>query len=62
MADSKTDLQTTANSVILRSPEDSTTNPRVWLIQLEIYFRIRRTTTSFAKYEQLLVLLPECLS
>ena len=59
MADSKTDLETTANSVSLRLPEFSTTNPRVWFVQLEIYFRNRRITTSLAKYEQLSMLLPD---
>ena len=52
-------LETTANSVSLRLPEFSTSIPRVWFVQLEIYFRNRRITTSLAKYELLSMLLPD---
>ena len=49
----------TENSVSLRLPEFSCSNPRVWFVQLEIYFRNRRITTQLSKFEHLSMLLPE---
>ena len=59
MGDSKTDLETTANSVSLRLPEFFTTNPRLWFVQLEIYFRNRRITTSIANMSNYLCFFPD---
>ena len=48
-----------ANTVSLRLPEFSTSNPHLWFLQLELYFRSKRITADASRFEHLCMLLPE---
>jgi hypothetical protein len=55
----KHDPDVTENSISLRLPEFSASNPRVWFVQLELYFRNKRISSENTKFEHLSMLLPD---
>lgn len=59
MSESKPETNITENSVSIRMPNFSFSNPRIWFVQLELYFRNQRITSQNSRFEVLSTLLPE---